>query len=177
MITLEVLGTPAPKGSSRAFINKKTGRAFVAPGGAKTTEVKIASWNVAVRQAAQEALKGSVVMAFVKVPIAVEIVFRMARPGGHYSKATGKLLASAPAFPCSKPDIDKLARTTLDAMTGSIFDDDSRIATLSLDKVFAEPGREGATIRVRERRVGVLASELETARRVGDMLTKTMYPP
>lgn len=148
MITLEVLGTPAPKGSSRAFVNKRTGRAILAPSGSDASKKKLASWNVSVRHAAQHALAGSLVMAFVNTPIRVAIVFRMLRPGGHYSKATGKLLPSAPAFPTGKPDIDKLARTTLDAMTGSIFDDDSRIASLVLDKVYAEPGGEGATITV-----------------------------
>jgi Holliday junction resolvase RusA-like endonuclease len=173
VITLEVLGTPAPKGSSRAFYKAGMKRAVLV----KDNSERQRSWDGAVREAALAALERTgcpEVMAFVKTPLAVEIVFRLKRPGGHYSKATGRLLPSAPLFPSGKPDIDKLARTTLDAMTGSIFDDDSRIATLSLDKVWAEPGCEGATIRVRARQVGQLASELETARRVGDLFTEVM---
>jgi Holliday junction resolvase RusA-like endonuclease len=182
VIRLTVLGTPAPKGSARAFINKRTGRAFVAPGGAKSTEIKIASWNVAVRQAASEAIAGGA-LTFRECPLKVSIVFRLVRPRGHYSKATGQLLPSAPAFPATKPDIDKLARTTLDAMTGSIFDDDSRIATLYLDKEWAEPGREGATITVEsllEWKRSKIDREISTARKVGDLfgdvMAKAMYP-
>lgn len=181
MITLEVLGTPAPKGSSRAFVNKATGRAIVAPSGSAANKIKIASWNVAVRQAALEALERHgcrEVMAFVKIALKVAIVFRVSRPAGHYSKATGQLLASAPAFPSSKPDIDKLARTTLDAMTGSIFDDDSRIASLHLDKVFAAPGHEGATIRVEslDACLKAVEDEIARARKVGDLFAEVTRP-
>lgn len=152
VIAFEVLGTPAPKGSSRAFVNKKTGRAFVAPGGAKSTEDKIASWNVAVREAAARAIGEVVSPPFVEVALAVTIVFHMKRPKGHWGtgKREGTILASAPPRPMGKPDIDKLTRTTLDAMTGCVFDDDSRIASLALDKVWAAPGREGATITITE---------------------------
>jgi Holliday junction resolvase RusA-like endonuclease len=178
VITLEVLGTPAPKGSSRAFVNKKTGRAFVAPGGARSTELKIASWNVAVRQAVLEMLRDKHLerALFADVALKVAIVFRMARPRGHFSKSTGQLLPSAPPFPATKPDIDKLARTTLDAMTGSVFDDDSRIADLQLSKRWAEPGREGARITVEPLAefMAELDAELARARKVGDLFTEVM---
>ena len=38
-------------------------------------------------------------------------------------------------FPRGKPDIDKLARSTLDSLTGIVFDDDARVAQLELRKV------------------------------------------
>lgn len=151
MITIDVLGTPAPKGSSRAFINKKTGRAFVAPGGAKSTEIKISNWNSAVREAAQRIVGAREAPVFVETAIAVQIVFRMARPSSHYGKGknAGKLMPSAPLYPIVKPDGDKLLRTTLDALKGSVYDDDSRIAKWDIDKVYAAPGHEGANIQVR----------------------------
>jgi Holliday junction resolvase RusA-like endonuclease len=86
---------------------------------------------------------------FVRVPVDVTIVFRIARPGGHWAKRGG-VKPSAPTAPHSKPDIDKLARSTLDSLTGIVFDDDSRIVRLTLDKVYAAPGREGASIVVDE---------------------------
>jgi Holliday junction resolvase RusA-like endonuclease len=152
VIAFEVLGEPAPKGSARAFVNKKTGRAFVAPGGRGTTEVKIANWNSAVREAAARTIGAVEAPPFVETALAVTVVFHMKRPKGHWGtgKRAGTILASAPARPMGKPDIDKLARTTLDAMTGCIFDDDSRIASLTLDKRWAAPGREGATITIAE---------------------------
>ncbi|HZJ30733.1 MAG TPA: RusA family crossover junction endodeoxyribonuclease [Vicinamibacterales bacterium] len=63
-------------------------------------------------------------------------------------KNAGKLAPSAPALPRGKPDIDKLARSTLDALSGIVFDDDARVASLELRKVYAAPGDEGATITV-----------------------------
>lgn len=150
MIAIEVLGTPAPKGSARAFMNKKTGRAFVAPGGAKSTEAKLRSWDVNVREAAAALVGECTVPPLVDTALIVEIVFRMARPQNHWGKGknAGRLSPSAPAVPRGKPDIDKLARSTLDSLTGIVFDDDSRIARLVLTKVYAAPGREGATISV-----------------------------
>jgi Holliday junction resolvase RusA-like endonuclease len=152
MIQIDVRGTPAPKGSSRAFVNKKTGRAIVAPSGSKANKERIASWNSAVREAASDAVGEVEAPPFVDRALVVSIVFHMARPSGHWGKGknAGRLTPSAPPFPRGKPDIDKLARTTLDALTGVVFDDDSRIARLALSKVYAAPGREGATITVEE---------------------------
>lgn len=151
-LVIEVLGKPAPKGSARAFINKRTGRAFVAPGGAKSTEAKIADWNSAVRAAAADVVGVVDAPPFVDVPLVVAIEFRMARLGGHWGtgRNAGQLKPGAPPVPRGKPDIDKLARTTLDALTGTVFDDDSRIVSLAIAKVYAAPGREGARITVGE---------------------------
>lgn len=148
VLEVDVPGTPAPKGSARAFVNKTTGRAFVAPGGARSTERKITAWSAAVRARVLESIGAVEAPVLVRRPVSVEIVFRLARPSGHWG-ARG-LKASAPNAPATKPDIDKLARTTLDALTGLVFDDDSRVVILVATKVYAEPGREGAWIRVKE---------------------------
>lgn len=149
LIAFVVLGTPAPKGSARAFFKAGMKRAVIV----KDNDARQKSWDASVRAAALEQIEalGDVdVVPFVGTALAVSIVFHVKRPAGHYSKATGKLSPSAPARPTGKPDIDKLARTTLDAMTGSVFDDDSRIADLALSKRYAAPGREGASISVTE---------------------------
>lgn len=142
MIVIDVLGTPAPKGSNRAIL--RGGFAVMVPGSSDTGKLKIKSWEASVRVAAQD-----IARMFVQTPIAVAIVFRLARPGGHWSK-NGGLRPSAPLRPSVKPDVDKLARATLDAMTGVVFDDDSRIVELALHKTYAEPGKEGARIVVKE---------------------------
>lgn len=148
---IEVLGTPAPKGSSRAFYKAGMKRAVIV----KDNSDKQKSWDGAVREAATQALYARGYNAveappFVDLALEVTIVFRMARPAGHWGKGrnAGKLAPSAPRYPRGKPDIDKLARTTLDALTGTIFDDDSRIVDLMLRKEYATPGREGAWIGV-----------------------------
>ncbi len=46
-------------------------------------------------------------------------------------------------LPATKPDIDKLARSTLDALSGVIYTDDARIVDLHCKEVFGErPGVE-----------------------------------
>ena len=149
-VMLEVLGTPASKGSSRPMLNRKTGKAFAFAGGSKVAEKKLESWDAAVRAVALAAVGVRAAPPFVDTPMAVEVTFRLARPAGHWGKGknAGKLAPSAPAFPRGKPDIDKLARSTLDSLTGIVFDDDSRVISLVLRKVYAAPGREGASITV-----------------------------
>ena len=148
MIRFDVLGTPAPKGSNRAVLNKHTHRAMMIPGGSNTNEHKIYAWNIAVREAAREACGRSLnTPYFIHAPLIVTILFRMQRPSGHWGKKG--LKPSAPQYPTVKPDIDKLARTTLDALTGIVFDDDSRIVSLVCTKVFAKPGEEGMGIEIR----------------------------
>lgn len=147
MIRFDVLGTPAPKGSNRAML--RGGRAVFVPGGSKVNQQKLQSWDAAVRDQARLATGDGVAPCFVGKPLTVVIVFRMARPGGHWSKA-GTVKLSAPAMPATKPDADKLARCTLDSLQGSVFDDDSRIVELLVRKIYAAPGREGATILIDE---------------------------
>ncbi len=152
MITIDVLGTPAPKGSVRPVI--RAGRAFLTPSHNATGQRKLKSWNTSVREHAVEAIVALGDAAptgplFVDAPLAVELTFRMARPSGHWAKKGG-LKPSAPSSPAVKPDIDKLTRSTLDCLTGLVFDDDSRIVELVVRKVYAEPGREGARIVVNE---------------------------
>lgn len=145
-VVFDVLGTPAPKGSNRAI--NIGGRARFVPGGSSINQQKLKSWDVAVRERAQDftLVTGPV---YVQTPLAVELTFRMARPSGHWAKRGG-LKPSAPIAPATKPDIDKLVRSTLDSLTGLVFDDDSRIVELVVRKVYAEPGREGARIVVQE---------------------------
>lgn len=147
MIIFDVLGTPAPKGSNRAMV--RGGRAVFVPGGSKVNQTKLKGWDASVREAALEQLGPCLAPRFVDVPLAVSIVFRLARPGGHW-RPKGGLKPSAPPFPSKKPDADKLARATLDSLSGLVFDDDARIVRLVVTKVFAEPGHEGATIQVQE---------------------------
>lgn len=141
-----VRGTPAPKGSSRAFYKAGMKRAVIV----KDNSEKQRGWEGAVREAAASLVSDLETPPFVDRALRVEITFFIARPGGHWGKGknAGRLMPGAPSRPRSKPDIDKLARSTLDALIGIVFDDDSRIAKLTLEKRYASPGEEGAAIRV-----------------------------
>lgn len=143
-VRLEVSGTPAPKGSSRAFITRgRAPKAVLAPSGSDQNKAALHDWDQAVKLAANRATRGRGPV-FVDTALAVTAVFRIARPAGHRGKRG--LKPSASAFPVTKPDLDKLARATLDSLHGTVYDDDSRIVTLTLGKCYATPGTEGATI-------------------------------
>lgn len=149
MIIIDVLGVPAPKGSARAFYKAGMKRAVIV----KDNSEKQKQWATSVREAALDVIGERTEPVFIRCPLVVTITFFLRRPGGHWSKATGKLLPSAPAFPTGKPDGDKLMRTTWDALTGLAYDDDSRIVDFPTRKRYAEPGREGARITIEELKV------------------------
>ena len=138
MIRLDVLGLPAPKGSGRAMLISGRARYIASSSGANAK--KQAAWLRAIQAAA----KG---VALIAGPVWVAITFRMPRPAGHYTKR-GELREAAPLNPVVAPDVDKLARLVLDALTGLAFDDDSRVVSLYAGKQYAVPGRSGASITV-----------------------------
>lgn len=157
-LVFEVIGRPVPKGSATAFAfaDKITGkpRAVVTQGKGKQRSA-LAEYAANVREEAYRAIgrcgRGRELDGgprFVGHALTVELEFRLARPKAHFR--TGKkahlLRDDAPARPEGTPDIDKLARSTLDALTGIVFDDDKRVARLVCDKFYAE--REGVRIRV-----------------------------
>jgi len=148
VITIDVLGTPAPKGSGRAML--RGGKARYVASGSSANQRQLKCWDVAVREAASAAIGAVSVPPFVGIALHIAIAFRMARPAGHWGtgKHAGRLKPSAPQHPTTKPDIDKLTRSTFDILTSVVFDDDSRIVSATITKAYAQPGTEGATITI-----------------------------
>lgn len=151
-VIIRVLGRPAPKGNARAFVNKKTGRAVLSSFGSGDLEKRLRSWDTAVREAARATLGRLDAPRFVDKQLEAIAYFYLARPQGHYGtgKNAGKLKANAPPRPRTSPDVDKLARSTFDALHGIVFEDDARIVRLVVEKRWAAPGQEGAEICVSE---------------------------
>lgn len=145
MISLRIYGTPSPKGSNRAMV--RGGRAVFVPGGSKPNQIALKSWDAAVRDVARARVGGRSEPVYVGRPIAMAIQFLLDRPAGHWSKRGG-LLPSAPIWPAVKPDVDKLARATCDALSGLVFDDDARIVSMLAGKCYAAPGMAGAQVLV-----------------------------
>lgn len=73
-----------------------------------------------------------------RAAVAVHLRFVTLRPKGHYG--TGKnaetIKPSAPRLPIGRPDLDKLTRAILDAMTGVAFADDAQVAALNCGKEY-----------------------------------------
>ena len=136
MTTFHVLGlTPAPQGSKR----------HVGGGRMVESSAKVKPWREAVRQ---EALVTG--LAISEEPIYLHLLFRFHRPKGHYD-AKGQIKASARIEHITRPDLDKLCRSTLDGLTGVLFRDDSQVAFLVASKEYAIPGElEGCQIEIRK---------------------------
>lgn len=126
-LVFTVNGLPAPQGSK--IVN--------AHGGVRESSKALAPWREAIRHEAAGATPpwwdpGA-------GPFAVVVVFTMRRPAWHYGtgRNAGRLKASAPRHPSGKPDVDKLARAVLDALTDSgAMVDDSQVCNLSAVKCY-----------------------------------------
>jgi len=114
------------------------------------------TWREAVKQSAIDACRSAGHVEPFQGPVVVEVTFTIARPGAHFG--TGRnamtLKPSAPGWPSKTPDLDKLIRSTLDALTASgvVYRDDAQVVELTGRKVY--PGGldsvegSGAVVRV-----------------------------
>jgi len=141
-LSFEVRGTPAPQGSHRAFVNRRTGRAIVTDDSPATRP-----WRQDVRAAALDATAAAGWPPPTARPVVVVLAFRFDRPKGHHGRHG--LLRSAPPEKLTKPDLDKLVRSTLDALSGLVWRDDSQVVGIDASKGWADDDHPaGATIDV-----------------------------
>lgn len=172
-LRIVVRGHPAPQGSKRP-------RAKVTAGGHVKTwtqeqnKVPVDQWRSDVKSAAGDVIDQQACLAGcdcpvslgacphwqpLTAPLAVRMVFSFARPASHYGAGRNAraLKPSAPARPVTKAgDLDKLMRSTCDALTAAgIWRDDRQVAECGrLAKVWCgeDPdalGVPGAVITVR----------------------------
>ena len=127
-ITFEVAGLPVTQGSMRAFV--RNGRPILT----STSGQKLKDWRQDIAYAAQVARDGE--YADSGVPVSVSLAFTLPRP---------KSAPKSVRYPTKKPDLDKLIRAALDALTMVVFKDDSQVVELSARKRFAE-GAPGVTV-------------------------------
>ena len=136
---LVVHGVPAPQGSKKGGYSAKTGKTFVYEQNSKTQK----SWRQDVIAAAV-ALRELHSFETLDGPVQIVIYFRLPRPAS--------VKVSRRPYPAVKPDVDKLLRNTLDALTqAGIYRDDAQVVDLFVQKRYAtdDPaGSPGATIRV-----------------------------
>jgi Holliday junction resolvase RusA-like endonuclease len=135
-----VFGRPQQKGSKRALPIR--GRA---PAGHHIVLVdanrNAAPW--AGRVAAEAIRAYGPQRELQRTPVAVFMRFYFSRPRGHFGmgRNASRVKASAPDHMGVMPDIDKLARCALDALTGTVLKDDALVSELSLAKRWGEPER------------------------------------
>lgn len=148
-VSFRVFGTPGAQGSKRGWAIKKGGE-YTGQVALSETSKKVASWRTDVKQAAQDAIGAG--WEPLDGPCEVSVLFIFKRPKAHYR--TGKnahlLRDDAPHFvtSVSKGDLDKILRSTFDAITAAgLWKDDCLAARIQdTQKVYGE--REGAIVRV-----------------------------
>lgn len=128
-----VPGTPAVQGSKRPVRNQYTGRIALIES-SKT----LGPWRERVALAAHDAMGAAALSA---AAVSVCLTFVLPRP-----KSTPKRRTPAAV---KRPDIDKLSRACLDALSGTCFVDDAQVVSLCSYKRLAQIGETpGVHIRV-----------------------------
>ena len=140
MIEFTVHGHPQQKGSKRS-IRMPNGRVATVD-----MNQRARAWQDAVSTAAAEAYQGELLNG----PVKLGVRFCFARPKSHYGtgKNSGILKSSASKQHAKTPDLDKLLRTLGDALTGIIVRDDSQIAYVVAEKVYAN--QDYCAVRIEE---------------------------
>ena len=133
-ISFSVVGEPAPQGSKRN----------VGHGIMIEASKAVKPWREAVKWAAVEAIAGRprpLLGSAKGAALFLEVEFFLRRPKSVKDKYPGK-----------RPDIDKLLRSTMDALTqAGVYRDDSQVVDTHMSKRYADSTRSvGAYITVEE---------------------------
>lgn len=134
-IVLSVVGVPAPQGSKSAYI--RGGRPVMVDGTSKTARAGHQAWRQAVATAARDWLAEHP-QAALDEPLAITVAFRFALTADRYRTRHS-----------TKPDLDKLVRSTLDAITSAgLVVDDSRFYAITATKRYAHDLPPGADLTI-----------------------------
>ena len=120
--SLIVYGEAIPKGSTRAFV--VNGKAVTTNANKKTKD-----WQTLISMAAQEKKPDKPI----ECAVDIAIIFYLPRP-----KSVSKKKRPLPTV---KPDLDKLIRCVLDALTGIYFGDDSQVTDIQAIKRYGDTPR------------------------------------
>lgn len=116
-VAFRVHGTPAPQGSKKGFVVK--GRAIITD----ANPAPLRTWRDDVKHAALDAMNGHPPM---EGPLELLVTFVLVKP------ASVKRL-----WPHVRPDLDKLLRSTGDALTSAaVYGDDSQLVKITAQKVY-----------------------------------------
>lgn len=137
---LTVLGKPTPQGSMKWLpAKRKGGKTF--PVVVASNQEAITTYREAVRQ---EWLNKYAEPILREGSVDVTLVFAFRRPDSHFKAKTKSgrgyrevMKDDAPNHHTGKPDLDKLCRAALDALTGLAYADDKQVAVIHAIKVWS----------------------------------------
>lgn len=135
VIRFEVRGLPIPQGSTRAWVLH--GKPVITSSAKGLTTWRRLVADVAQNHAPREPWEG---------PLGIELHFGLPKP------------KSAPkrkrVWPDKRPDLDKLTRAVLDALTYVVFSDDSQVIEIQASKDYGAPGVAVEIRRIAESELG-----------------------
>jgi crossover junction endodeoxyribonuclease RusA len=157
-LSFRVDGIPAPQGSKR----------YLGNGGMVESSKRVAPWRADIRTAAEQALNGAGRVhcrvgdagfwrgsvgghhELWDAPLSVTLGFDFPRPKSHYrtGRNADQLRNQAPHEHTGKPDLDKLTRAVLDALTGVVWADDAHVTQLHAAKGWADDHHPGVQISI-----------------------------
>lgn len=124
-VNLFVPGKPVPKGSFKPV--RLPDRVWLKPDSSDRLSAWVASIRAQWINSHEQPFGG---------PVNLQLLFYFARPKCHL-RANGDLRPEAPTAKESQPDIDKLCRAVLDALTGFAYADDMQVVGLLSSKCWA----------------------------------------
>lgn len=136
--TLTISGKPVPQGSMTAspFMDGKTGRmrASMRPNNARDLYYYRADIQSAWEHTIPEP-------PIIEGPVILNLKFVFARPQSHYlpvnkKRSEPELRADAPEYVQGHPDLDKLCRSVMDALTQRAYKDDKQVVRLNASKAW-----------------------------------------
>ena len=130
-ITFRATGAPATKGSLTRMPN-----GAMLPAGTAMSRKRFTNWRDDCRSAAMDAMADNEPS---RLPIRLMVEFQLPYPISSIRKWQ---LGWWPHI--KKPDVDKLLRAVLDALTGIVWVDDSQVCFVTMNKVYAWNGQAGA---------------------------------
>lgn len=138
-ISFTVLGRPQPQGSMKGFV--LPGKGGAKPRAILTSDnTKMKPYRQQVGWAALDArAKAGHAGLFAEKQVAVGVEFKF-----YFEKPPS--ISKKRVHISVKPDIDKICRSTIDAMTGVMFADDAQIIQLIASKNYGLPERAEITV-------------------------------
>lgn len=129
MIEFTIIGSPVPKGRPRASHKDGVFRVHTAK---KTRNYEVSVAQIAaIKMSGRKPVEGVVsvsLYAYMPIPVSKPKKWKEAALRGDI-------------LPNTRPDIDNLAKSVLDAINGIVFKDDNQIADLSIKKFYSDRPR------------------------------------
>lgn len=151
LLRFEVAGKPEPKGAMTALVptHPKTKKPYRREGGGIVVNVKPSNeatlkvWDARVKAAAEDAWGERLPLEGVSLMVEADFFLYRAQDQWGSGRNATRLKESASASPIKYPDVDKLLRAVLDALTGIVYKDDAMVTLAIAEKHYAVPDEAG----------------------------------